>query len=614
MCGIVGIIGPQEESWISEMNACQFHRGPDEGAVFRDPKAQISLASRRLAIIDLAEGHQPMSTRDGRYTIVFNGEIYNAPELRAALQKKGVEFLTDHSDTEVVLQLYAAEKENMLRMLNGMFAFAIYDRAKQTLFCARDHAGIKPFYYFQSSDRFVFASELKSLLQLPFIKRELNHQSFFHYMSLMYVPGEETIFQGIKRLPAGYALTYDFASRRIKIQKWWTPKFSTDPNSSRDVRDWVSRLREEFKKAVLRWTIADVSVGCSLSGGLDSSSIVGLLAKAGQKVKTYSLGFTGGHEDYWNELPRARLVAQKWQTDHHELVMTPESLLDDLIAMVWHLDEPYGGGLPSWSVFQFMSRDVKVGLTGTGGDELFGNYGKWLGLERFGPFGLFRRKSVVTREIFQKEFFERHYYFPDAEKRAFLHIPNSKTILDTSEMLYSWFQSTNASAARDQTAFTDLSTQLPEEFLMMTDRFSMAHSLEARTPFLDREFMELALSVPADFRTKPHNLKYLLREIVSDLLPRELRHARKKGFVVPLTMWLRGKLRPLAATLLHPDRLKKQGIFRPEFYDAYVLPHLEGRADHTNKVWAALMFQLWHHVFIETAATEKPTYNWKALI
>lgn len=602
MCGIVGLHGEKSDSLIGLMNSLQAHRGPDDSGTYFDRSENFSMAMRRLAIIDLQTGRQPIGTRDGRFTIIFNGEIFNAPDLRKELESKRVKFSTDHSDTEVVLQLYALEEEKMLSKLNGMFAFAIYDSQKKTLFCCRDHMGIKPFYYFSQNGFFGFSSEMKSLLALPFIRREINSRSFFHYMSLQFVPGQNTIIKGLKRLPAAHYLKYDLRSKNLEIKRWWKPIFSNSADYSK--KELVEKTRFMLERAVSRWTLSDVEIACSLSGGLDSSAIVGLLAKAGNRVKTFSLGFKGMEETGWNELPRASAVAKKWGTAHRELILDSTDLLTDLISMVWHLDEPYGGGLPSFPVFQFMSREVKVGLTGTGGDEMTGNYGKW----RY-----FRGENVSSDE-FRKSFFEHFYYFSDDEKRAFL--TNCSVCENTSDFLFEYFQDAESSSVKDRVAYTDLNTQLPEEFLMMTDRFSMAFSLEARTPFLDREFAEFMLSIPADRRSgkRNWNLKYLLRAAVKDLLPFSVLYGRKKGFVIPIKLWLRGPLKKLAQFLLGEERLKKQGIFTPEFYSQFVVPHLEGRKDFTNKVWTALMFQLWHFVFIEQNASDKPTYDWKNII
>jgi asparagine synthase (glutamine-hydrolysing) len=609
MCGIVGLHGPQDDVWIEEMNALLVHRGPDDAGVFRDRQNRLALAMRRLSIIDLAGGHQPMSTPDGRFTIVYNGELYNAPALRAELEVRGLRFATDHSDTEVLLQLYATAGESMLARLNGMFAFAVYDRDRGRLFCARDHMGIKPLYYANQGGRFAFASELKALAAASFLERRLDRASLFHYASLMYVPGEATILEGIRRLPAGHALTYRLDDGSVRIDRWYRPALRPNAELARDPK---RLLRTALAAAVRRWTLSDVPVACSLSGGLDSSAIVGLLASAGERVKTYSVGFTAKGETQWNELPLARLVAEKWGTEHHELVLDPEALLEDLPEMAWALDEPYGGGLPSWLVFKFMSREVKVGLTGTGGDELFGNYGKWRELEG-GPLRRALGRDTADPERFRREFFERYYYFSDADKRRRLFQGGAAGAADTGAALYRYYEESDAETIRDRVAATDLATQLPEEFLMMTDRFSMAHSVEARTPFLDRELVELVLAIPAAVRTQRSDLKYLLRETIADLLPPELLSAPKRGFVIPLKLWLRKRLRPLVERLLAPERLARQGIFRPEFYPAFVAPHLDEKADHTNKIWAALMFQLWHRLYIEGSRPARPNYDLKAL-
>jgi asparagine synthase (glutamine-hydrolysing) len=594
MCGIAGIHGIQDDGWIGAMNESQRHRGPDDDGVFRDRAAALSLAMRRLAIIDLAGGLQPMSTADERYTLVYNGEIYNARELRADLEAAGERFSSNHSDTEVLLRLLVREGEAALPKLNGMFAFCLYDRGRGTLLAARDRFGIKPFHYVAAGGRFAFASELKSLLTLPFVARTLDRQSLFHYMSLMYVPGSDTILEGIKRLGPGEALTYRLADHALKIVRWW--RTSIRPCLDTEAAEWPDRLRGVFREAVKRWTLADVPVACSLSGGLDSSAIVGALAESGVPVRTVSLGFTGAGETAWNELPLARAVAAHWGTDHREIILDPTDLLDDLIAMVWHLDEPYGGGLPSWTVFKLMAQDVKVGLTGTGGDELFGNYGKWRSLEGGRLAGLLRPREIDAAR-FEVDFFDRFYYLSDADKRSRV-VAGSQHSAATASLLYDRYRAAGGDI-RDRVAITDIETQLAEEFLTMTDRFSMAHSLEARTPFLDNEFAALALSVPAALRTNRGDLKGLLRRTMAPLLPEAIRNAPKRGFVIPLKLWLRDRLRPLVERLLEPGRLAKQGIFRPEFHAAFVRPHLDGRADHTNRVWAAIMFQLWHMIYLE---------------
>ena len=602
MCGISGIHGSQDDTWIEAMNTLQVHRGPDGSGVFRDRDASLSLAMRRLAIIDIDGGLQPMSTEDKVYTIVFNGEIFNAPDLRRELESKGVRFQTDHSDTEVILNLYALEGETMVERLNGMFAFVIYDREKKTLFCARDRAGIKPIYYFDDGRRFSFASELKSLFTLPCIERLVDRQSLFHYMSLMYVPGERTAVEGVCRLPAGHSLTFHLADRRIELKRWWRLSFAEEKSVS--VGDWQERIRGTLSEATQRWTLADVPYGCLLSGGLDSSAIVGLLAERGADVKTFSLGFSGLAEEQWSELPLARAMSKKWGTEHHEIVLDPTSLLDDLTSMAWHMDEPYGGGLPSWSVFKFLGSHVKVALTGTGGDELFGNYNKFSGLERCVLPNLFAPRGAANSERFRQSFTDQNYYCSDENKRNWVFSDDFSTLEDTNALLYGHFSAEKSEAMRNRTTRTDFETQLPEEFLTMIDRFSMAHHVEARTPFLDNKMIDLATQIPPSIRLDRRNYKKIMRESIGDLLPPELISAPKRGFVIPLKLWLRDQLRPLVEQLLGRDRLAAQGIFRPEFYNWAVLPHLDGKADNTTLIWGALMFQLWHTEYMEAPSLQ----------
>ncbi len=653
MCGIVGLIGQQEPQWLSQMNGLVTHRGPDDSGEYRDPESQVALAMRRLSILDVAGGHQPMSNEDGSVWIVFNGEIYNSPALRLPLEAKGHRFQTSHADTEVLVHLYEDKQEEMLNDLNGMFAFVIYDRERQLLFGARDRLGIKPLYYWQSLGLFAFASELKGLLPLPGLAREINLAALYHYMSLLYIPGEDSILHGVKRLLPGHWFKFDLRTRAFTIRQYWDLDIQHTEQHSE--AEWREIVRAELRQAVRRWTLSDVPVGCSLSGGVDSSTIVGLLAESGHPhIKTFSLGFAGRGEEEWNELPLARQVAARWGTEHHELILNPDDLLDDLVQMVWHLDEPYAGGLPAWYVFRFMRETVTVGLTGTGGDENFGNYGKY----RIFESSPIARTVLAHRETYEsvsrnmawlwrpcaqlaqsvpdtwigapgkkrlanlpdfgggpigRYYFNPWYYFSDTAKRIAVFQMQADGVVDTAPMLQALFDSARTRDIRNGIAYLDFKTQLADEFLMMTDRLSMAHSLEARVPFLDHTFVETVFRIPSDIRTRPGNLKYLLKQAVGDLLPAGVLGAQKRGFVIPIKLWLRGPLRPLAERLLSPERLRRQGLYRPSFYGHYVQPHLDGRADHTWQVWAALMFQLWHVVFIEQGAAHAPTYRWREL-
>jgi len=576
MCGIAGVVGAWDDALLERLGGSLRHRGPDGGGVVTD--GDVALVARRLAILDLETGEQPMTSPDGRSTIVFNGEIYNAPQLRERLERDGRRFATDHSDTEVVLALWEERGAEGLRELNGMFAFALLDRERRELVLVRDRLGIKPLYY--SDEPFAFASELRTLLHVPGIERKLDRESLFHYLSLRFVPRERSIISGAKRLPPGHLLRYDLERRVSVVDRWWKLEFAggADPGE----------LRGRLRDAVVRWTLSDVPVAVSLSGGLDSSAVTGLLADSGARVRTYSLGFAG--ED--DELPLARALAERWGTDHHEAVVHADELLDDLLQMVWSLDEPYGGGLPSWYVYRFMAEDVKVGLTGTGGDELFGNY------RRFVPFEQARLRALRRGDV-RRYHFEPSYYFTDGEKRA-LGVDGP----DTSALLQDVYDESGSSSPRDGVLYLDVATQLPDEFLHVTDRFSMAWSLEARTPFLDHELVEYVASLPPEVRTDAEDPKRLLRSAVADLLTPAHLEAPKRGFVFPLERWLRGELRPLAERLVSPEHLRAQGIFRA---DANFL------ALDAERLWPVLMFQLWHLLYVEEALTDAPTFSWREL-
>jgi len=593
MCGIAAVTGRFDEEVLARLGAALEHRGPDDSGTF--VAGDAALVARRLAILDLEGGHQPMTNGDRTIAIAFNGEIFNAPELRARLERDGHRFQTDHSDTEVVLALYERGGDGFLDDLNGMFAFAILDLVRRRLFAARDRFGIKPLYYARPHGNLALASELRTLLHVPGIERELDRESLFHYLSLRFVPGGRSILEGIRRLPPGHLLRYDLDTRELETERWWRLRFEPEAGS-RD--EWRDRLRAALRDAVDRWTLSDVPIACSLSGGLDSSAIVGLLAEAGHRnLRTYTLGFTGAED----ELPLARGLAERYGTRHHEAVVDADELLDQLLQMVWALDEPYGGGLPSWFVFRFMSEDVKVGLTGSGGDELFGNY------RRFVPFEQGRLASLRRRPV-RRYHFEPSYYFPDDEKRGVLVDGRAP---DTADLLQAVYDESGSASARDSVLYLDMATQLADEFLLMTDRFSMAHSLEARTPYLDHELVELVARIPPELRTSADDPKGLLRDTVADLLTPGHLEAPKRGFVFPLARWLREELRPLAERLLSDDHLERQGLFRPVIAERYLRPHLDGVRDESERLWPLLMFQLWHLLYVEEELAGPPSFTWR---
>jgi asparagine synthase (glutamine-hydrolysing) len=577
MCGIAALALPHDAALLERLSDALAHRGPDDAGVHRD--GDVALVARRLSILDAEGGHQPMANDDGSVVIAFNGEIFNAPQLRAELERDGVRFATDHSDTEVVLRLYERGGEFLPR-LNGMFAFVIHDRRRKVLFGARDRFGIKPLYFARPGGKFAAASELRTLLLVPGVERELDGDALWHYVSLRFVPGG-SILRGIEQLPPAHAFRYDLVARSHNVWRWWELAFAAEERA-----DWPEQLRQALRGAVARWTLSDVPVAVSLSGGLDSSAVTALLAEAGQDLRTYTLGFTSPEDERLNELSLARDLAQRYGTQHHELVVDADELLDDLLQMVWALDVPYGGGLPAWYVFRFMADDVKVGLTGTGGDELFGNY------RRFVPFETGRLARF--RRSFAKYYFEPSYYFTDEQKRGLgLDGPS------TNEWLENVFGRSGSSSARDSVLYLDTQTQLADEFLHMTDRFSMQFSLEARTPFLDSELVEVVARIPPNVRTSAEDPKGLLRAAVGDLLPH---NAPKRGFVFPLARWLRGPLAPLVDRLLAPERLREQGLFREDY---------DFRSLDAERLWPLLMFQLWHLLYVEEALESPPAFSWR---
>jgi asparagine synthase (glutamine-hydrolysing) len=604
MCGFVGIVGRQQPTWITHMNDVQAYRGPDDEGVYRDEQHLVSLAFRRLSIVDLVEGHQPMLDMTHSRVLVFNGEIFNAPQLRADLEAQGYRFKTRNSDTEILLHLYDLYGEAMLDRLNGMFAFVVYDRHESRLFGARDRVGIKPLHYLAQAGRFAFASEIKSLLTLPFVSRELNVQSAHHYLTLQFVPAPQTIFEGIQKLPAGHCFRYDIKAGQMQVRRYWRPPAAAAEQTCPHLteQDAASELRTLLRHSVRDWLMSDVPVGCSLSGGLDSSAVVGLMVEQGiGTVRTWSLGFEDEAE--LDERGLASIVARRWNTEHHEIVLRSDNVVDDLEKMVWHLEEPYAGGLPSWYVYKAMSADVKVAMTGTGGDELFGNYGKWRPYEM--SFSAIRHiasrllRNGITNTCRYPHGALYHGYFFEREKKQLW-----STVLppfqSTPRLIESYWRLSCNSDPRQAVPFVDMQMQLPEEFLFMTDRFSMAWSLEARTPLLDHRLIEFALRLPGSLRTNAQDLKRLFRVAVSDLVPDELLAAPKRGFILPVSGWLRGRLRPVVEHLLGMQYLRSQGLFRPEFYSRFVRPHLDSSADYGWQIWTVLMFQMWWSKFIDS--------------
>lgn len=596
MCGIVGFTGLKNDELIRRMNQVQHHRGPDEDGMVYHSDGAVNLAMKRLSILDLQGGHQPMYSADQQYCIVFNGEIFNAPELRKDLEQKGYVFQTKSSDTEVVLLLYMDMGIQCVNQLNGMFAFVIHDRKQHLLFGGRDPFGIKPFHYSLLDNKFSFASELKSLLQLPWIPKQIHTQSVSHYLSFQTIPSPFTIYTSVSKLPAAHAFKYQLDTGKFSTWKYWQPTFGK--LSIKD-EDLSHEIADQFQLAVNRWMLSDVPVACSLSGGIDSSLVAACATKFAGRIDTFSLGFSD--MPWLDERALAKDVSNKYNTKHHEIILSADALVESIPEMVKSLDEPYAGGLPSWFVFKAIREaGFKVALTGSGGDELFGNYAKWT---RFTPFANYlqnlrtawRYKKANLIDILRHPHGTLHYpYFNDATKDHILFQPDylNKPSNSSGYIEEIWQQCPSGNPI-DRVAWVDLQVQLPDEFLFMTDRFSMAHAVEARTPFLDKNFAEFIYSIPPNQRTQKNDLKYLLKNALGQLLPESILTAPKKGFTLPMLDWMRTTLRGEVETLLGEAYLKKQGIFNPNIYHLYTKPFLEGKKFPEWELWTLLNFQFW---------------------
>ena len=598
MCGIVGIVGEGCNLDIANMNEIQSHRGPDGGGVYVSKGHDVALAMKRLSIVSLHDANQPMVDSFRENVIVFNGEIYNAPELREVLVKKGYSFVTKNSDTEVLLYLYDLYKEDMLELLNGMFAFVVYDSKLGRLFGARDRVGIKPFYYYEGGGRFCFASELKSLTSLPYVDKELNLNSVHNYLSLQYFPGEDSVYKKISKLKPGSFFYYDIDKLCLNIHQYWNPNTISEGNwlSVETYDEAVSKVRAALFDAVDLWSRSDVPLGCSLSGGIDST-VVASICSSKNKLNTWSLGFSDSYAKDMDERGLARKIAKKIGSNHHEIIIESGDILKDLEAMVWHLDEPYAGGVPSWYIYKAMRGNVKVALTGSGGDEIFGNYGKW----RYHQFTLDGAKRFVSRigKMGLGECLSRpkgalyHMYMGERDKRRIWN-KGCDITFNTSEYLHQLWLGSGHKNPKKAIPFVDLQNQLSEEFMFMTDRFSMAWSVEARTPLLDHRLIELCMQLPSNLFNHDVHLKKLLIDAAEGFIPDFVLKEKKRGFVLPIANWLREGLKPMLLDLLGEQYLKSQGLFDFKYVKSLVDSHLLMKRDNSDKLWTLLMFQIWY--------------------
>jgi len=637
MCGIAGAVSLNGAELVNPdrrrlMLAALQHRGPDANGEWISPDQRVWLGHQRLSIIDLSEaGRQPLSNEDGTVWITYNGEIYNFQTLRQELEKLGHRFRT-RTDTEAIVHAYEQWGAECLKRLRGMFAFAIWDQKQRRLFLARDRVGKKPLFYTQTDGRFLFASELQGLLADREVPRQVNLSAIDAYLSWGYVPAPLTGFENIFKLPPAHYLTVELTPTGpdTRVERYWSLPY--EPKLRLSEEEAAEALREKLTEAVRLRMISDVPLGAFLSGGIDSSIIVGLMANLSDvPVRTFSIGF---EEAAYNELPHARRVAERWGTDHHEFIVKPDALTI-LSKLVRHYGEPYAdsSAIPTFYVSQMTRSHVTVALNGDGGDESFAGYERYLGnrlaewiqrvpgsrwsaqaLSRILPDSLdpknrlrnVKRFLLVATRPMVKRYSHWIGFFGDEAKQQ-LYSQDFQASLNgcrLNDCMESLFEAVRHLDPVEAAMAVDVQSYLPYDLLVKVDITSMANSLEARSPFLDHEVMELAARLPVNLKLRGRQSKYLLKRAFADLLPPENVNRRKMGFGVPVGDWFRGPLRRLLEDALLSDRALKRGYFRPQTVQRLVTEHLERRADHSFSLWNLLMLELWQREFITAESAE----------
>ncbi len=635
MCGICGKVSLNsriDESLIRRMCSVLTHRGPDDVGVFIQQKAErighsvnVGLGHRRLSIIDLSEaGHQPMSNENENVWIVLNGEIYNFLEIREILEKKGHRFKSK-TDTEVVLHLYEEKGEECVKDLRGMFSFAIWDNKKEILFVARDRIGKKPFYYYYKNQTLLFGSEIKAILEDSEVSIEVNRPAITDYLSYGYTPTPETMFKNIMKLPPAHFMIYEKGN--IRLERYWELDFSKKIKLSEE--DYCHKTMELLEEATKIRLISDVPLGAFLSGGIDSSAIVYMMSKLSSKpVKTFSIGFD---EESYSELKYAKIIAERFKTEHHEYIVKPNAI-EILPKLVWYYNEPYAdsSALPSYYVAQMTRQEVTVALNGDGGDEDFGGYERFMAaryaeLINKAPIP-FKKKivdSIIKRipeslefkdfntrlrrflVMSSKPYRERHYnwvtIFRDSEKEDLFSGAFAKEIAGRNSFsyLYKAFNECGSKDIVDLVMSTDIKTNLPDDLLVKMDIATMANSLEGRSPFLDHKMMEFCASMPSNMKIRGTRLKYIIKKALTEVLPIEILSRGKMGFGVPLDNWFRSELKDYSHEILMSDKCINRGYFKKESIKGILDEHTACKANHSARIWSLLNLELWHKIFID---------------
>ncbi len=632
MCGICGIAGagrPQGIDLTTRMCRALAHRGPDdEGILHADG---VTLGSRRLSIIDVEGGHQPVDNEDSTVSVVQNGEIYNHIELRDELIARGHAFRT-RSDTEVLVHGYEEWGTSMPERLNGMFAFAVLDRRRGELVLARDRMGIKPLHYAIDGRRLLFASELKAMLCDPALRRPIDPVALELYLALEFVPSPRSIVSGIRKLPPAHFLVWSLADATETIARYWSPALGTDTRRL-SVEERVEELRDALRESVRKELISDVPLGVFLSGGIDSSAVAAMMAQLGGTVKSFSVGFA---ERSFDESHHAREVARRLGTQHHELTLEPRMLLDLIPRLPDLLDEPLGDAsiIPAYLLSAFTRQHVKVALGGDGGDELFAGY-PTLQAHRLADF-YNRAPRVVRRNVIEpavrrlpvsrrnlsfdfraKRFVggaarplpERHAMWMgsfDADGRAALMAPEFREAGAVAE-LEATLDGDGGAGPLERVLLMDMRLYLENDILVKLDRASMMASLEARVPLLNRDFVEHVTRLPMDLKLRGLRSKFLFKRALRGILPESILDRPKKGFGIPVADWFRGPLRQHLLEVLSADRIDRDGYFEPAAIATLVEDHLGGRRDNRKQLWTLFAFQLWHEGY--TAEQGSPLRN-----
>lgn len=626
MCGIAGLYNWSDQpqamaARVSAMCGAIVHRGPDDEGIFVD--RGVALGMRRLSIIDVAGGHQPIFNEDRSVAVVFNGEIYNYRSLRTSLTQRGHRFSTN-SDTEVIVHSYEEDGPDCVKHFNGIFGFAIWDKRAQRLVIARDRMGVKPLYYMQTKQGWAFGSEIKSLLTLPDAPRTLDLEAAAQFFRLGFVPAPRTLFRGIQKLPAGWRLVAERG--KVQVQRYWDLEFEQH-DSFLSFNECAEQLRSVLQEAVTDQMVSDVPVGAFLSGGVDSTGVVAFMRKAtNHPVRTFSIGFDQQHA-YHNEAPYAEAAARALGTRHETLIVRPQ-IADLIPALVEKLDEPLSDTsfLLSHLVSELAHRHVKVALSGVGGDELFGGYRRYfaplmnksvawipLGLRRVFGTRLHEwlpadRGSVLGNLCRYGKALGRTCALPIGEQYLGLLSVLSKDLVhslfrtkpggsDPGEELITLYDRAPASSPLDRLAYVDMKTALPESLLLLTDKMGMANSLEIRVPFLDNRVVDLMRHIPSQYRLRGFQLKRLLKASLKGVVPDFVLTRSKRGFGMPIGTWLRSDLRPLVSQLLDKDRLARDGIFDPSVVGHLIAAHDASAEDYTEAIVALLVFEVWRERF-----------------